>query len=305
MTEDPTDYHSDSQYQFEYYDEEKRVFKKLPEAATLPERASLVVAERKLYAVQAHSKDESQQYIFQYNAKQNTWKQLPPMNESHGSDFNVVHLDGYIYIIGDSMYSGLAERFNIAEREWEMLSNLPYLYEWTSAMAYKGKILVYGTRSSSHHEIHQYDPSTDTWQIVLSHSIPRNVIQHYPSPVLFEYQDKVYRVLFQGIEQCPNYHTPIVNELNIHSSSGRISVGEEVNQDVVAGNNLHAFCIQDEIFINARGFIQRTDLIMSDGEVDDPIAERIWTEFRLHLSIIDACNAVCFTFDKKKLGWIP
>ena len=271
----------------------------------LPERASLVVAERNLYAVQCHLKDESPRYIFQYNAKQNMWKQLPSMNESHGLSFNVVYLCGYIYIIWDSTFSGLAERYNMAEQVWEMLPNLPSLYEWTSAVAYEGNILVYGTNSSTH-EIHQYNPSTNTWQIVFSHQVSPDVISHHPSPVLFEYQDKVYRVMYKSSDEFPHRNIPVVNKLQMHHSRGRISVGEEVNQDLVAGNKLHSlFCIQDQIFINIKGFIQPTDMKMNHGEADDPVSERIWTEFRLCLHMNDAGNIACVTFDKKKLGWAP
>ena len=102
----------------------------------------------------------------------------------------------------------------------------------------------------------------------------------------------------EGLE-FPNRPFPVVNKLKMHNN-GSISVEEEINQELVVGNKFDAFCIQDQIFVNTKGFIQLTDLKMNYGIDIDPISEKTWTEFRQHVDASDAGNVTCFTFDRKK-----
>lgn len=299
------------QYQFHYFDLKEKMWKKLLKAATLPHRTSLLAAGRHLYAVRgsdfnhATAKD-----LFEYDTKQNRWLKLPSMIQTHElGTLQVVYLDGFIYAMGDQPFRGNVERYNVVERKWEVAPSLPELYKWTSLLAYEGNILAYGvSRDGLDHRIQKYDPSSNVWQLVLSGNIPDDVSQ-YPEPTLFVYQDRIFRVLYRvspGIRHYePSAYTPIVHELHMKSrhTDGRISVGAKINQDLVGGNKLHAFCIQDQVFVNNRGFIQLTDLKMNQGVADDPVSERKWSEFLLR-SKMDNSIVTSFTFDKKKLGSI-
>ena len=306
--------------QLEFFDLQNTEWKKLPNAATLPHQALLVVAERSLYAVVGSDRDHpNQKGFFQYDAKQNRWNQLPSMTGSyHRSTIQVVYLDGFIYLFGaqirDFVMSNQprnVERYDLTEQCWEGVPSLPSRYRWTSVITYEGSILVYdmSTDNSSSHVIHKYDPRANTWEIVLLHHVPARQGLRFPaimSPVLFEYQDQVYR-LFVYKKQ-----SPVVNKINTQPSQndGRWSIGEEVNQDLVAGNEIGAFSIQDQIFVvNRHGvkqYVQLTDLKMTHGKAHDAALAKRWHDFVTHISN-PSCNSnvTKFTFDKKKFGWIP
>ena len=313
VTENLIDNNNDTQYQLKYFDEEERIWQKLSKTAICTERASLVVAGKDLYAIgsahngdmvdSSYNEDMYQGDSFQYDANQNIWKGLSSMLEIHGPTPQVVYLDGYIYVFGNPFYYGLAERYSVTEQVWEMLPDLPNpYYNCSSAIVYDGNILVCDNSfEDTTHAIYGYNPNTNTWQVVLPQS---NMSKYMLEPVLFEYQDQVYRVMYK-MNEFPDRVIPVVNKLNMRSyhDDGRISVGEEINQDLVAGNKLHpfcrVFCIRDQIFVNIKGFIQPTDLKMNHGVADDPVSERIWTEFGRHVSASNANNIALFTFEKK------
>ena len=304
--------------QFEYFDLQNKEWMKLRNAATLPHLAFLVVAERSLYAIVGSDSDHpNEKGFFQYDAKQNRWKQLPSMTGSYRrTTFQVVYLDGFLYLFGDQIRNFVisnqprnVERYNLTEQRWEGVPPLPSRYRWTSAIAYERSILVYDINVDQlSHVIHKYDPRANTWEIVLLQHIqvpPLRRRLHFPppTPVLFEYQDQVYRLYLH------NTQSPVVNKINTQPSQndGRWSVGEEINQDLVTGNEIGAFCIQDQIFVvNTKGFIhvQLTDLKMTHGKARDPVLEKRWHGFVLSNASYNF-NVTNFTFDKKKLGWIP
>ena len=307
------DNHSNPQYrsQFEYFDLQSKEWMTLPNAATLPHLAFLVVAGRSLYAVVGSDSDHpNEKGFFQYDAKQNRWKQLPSMIGSYRREaFHAVYLNGFIYVIGDQLGEIMigdqprnVERYSLTEQRWERLASLPSQFRWTSVIAYEGSILVYDISANLYgdylsHVIQKYDPRAHAWEVVLLQHVP-NDVRYYLRPVLFEYQDQVYR-LYKDNEQ-----RPVVNKINTQPSQngGRWSVGEEINQDLVTGNEIGAFCIQDQIFVNTRGFIQLTDLKMNHGKADNHVLERKWHHFLLSAYSFNVNN---FTFDKKKLGWVP
>ena len=316
QTGDLTDFHSKQYHgQFEYFDLGKKKWMNLSNAAILPflpHNALLVVAERSLFTVVAsdifHPNDEKG--FFQYDAKLNRWKQLQTMIGFHKiRSTQIVYLDDFMYLISDQH----VERYNLAEQQWEVLPSFSIsFYKCTSAVAYEGNVLVCGIGDTGTvtHFIHQYNPSTNTWQILLSQREPPHVNQ-YPRPVLFEYQGQVYRVTFKKNGQFGdslfNNDIPVVDKLNIQSRhiDGNVLV-ETVNQDLVAGSKIeHAFCIQDQVFVESKGFVLLTGLKMNHGVADDPALERIWVDFIGHMYARDAINIVSFTFDKKKLGWAP
>ena len=304
----------DSTHQLEYFDEKERIWLKLSKTAVCAGRVSLVVAGENLYAIgssyngdmldSSYNEDIIPGDGFKYDTKQNIWEQLPPMMEPHGSNPQVVYSDGYIYVFGNPVYSGSAECYSVAEQNWELLPNLPNpYYNCSSAIVYDGNILVcdYNVFEDKTHSIYGYNPNINSWQIVLPQSNTSSIV----GPVLFQYQDQVYRVMYREREneQSPNHMIPVVNKLNMQSyhDDGRISVGEEVNQETVTGNEIGAFYIQDQVFVNTKGFIQATDLKMNHGKADDPVSERMWAEFCRHVFDSDAGNIACFTFDKKNL----
>ena len=294
--------------QFKCFDLGKKMWMKLSNAAILPHNALLVVAGRSLYAVVGSDSDHpNEKGFFQYDAKQNRWKQLQSTIGIHEiKETQIVYLDGYIYVISNQY----VERYNLAEQQWEALpSLLSSGYGWTSAVAYEGNVLVYGIGNARRvtHEIHQYNLSTNSWQIVLSQLVSSNVLTH-PRPVLFEYQDQVYRIMYMKNESNFLFDNdiPVVDKLSIQSFhiDGEIFAElESVNQDLVAGSKIdRAFCIQDQVFVESKGFVLLTGLKMNHGVVDNPALERIWDAFGGHVFFDDTNNIVCFTLDKKKLG---
>ena len=276
------------QYQLEYFDLEEKLWKKLSNASTLPHIASLVVAEKKLYAVVGRSlyargsqgadfNPASVKEFYEYDTKQNKWIKLPSMLKSHEiKAFQVLYMDGFIYVIGGQLYSGAVERFNIADQCWEELPSLPSYYSWTSAIAYDGNILVYGVKNidESPHEILEYNPSTNMWQVVLSEQVPADMIMILMvKPVLFVYGDQAYRVMYKRAWPADAYDPtgsidiPVVNKLDRHID-GRIAIGEEVTQNVRIANIKGAFLLQDQVFISTKGFILLTDVKMNH-DADD------------------------------------
>ena len=303
-------------HQLEYFDVEKKSWKKPPKASTLPLIASLVVAEKKLYAVigsshytrylrgrGANFDPASLKEFYEYDTKQNRWIKLPSMLNSHEiSDTQVLYMDGFIYIID----SATAERFNAAEQRWEELPSLPMTCRCTSVISHEGKILVYGIDTDhSLHAILEYNLGTNMWQIVLSEQVPRDMAIII-EPVLFVYGDQLYRVMFRKAlpaELIVAY--PIINKLHRHID-GRMVIGEEVTQDRRIAKTQGAFCLQDQVFICTRGFVLQTDVKMNHGADDAgltfPSLKKKWQPFFVHSSPCDSSNIVNFTFDKKKLG---
>ena len=321
------DYTYDPQYQFEYFDLEEKLWKRLSKASTLPHRASLVVAKQKLYAVVAggsmyarglRGDPGSVKEFYEYNTKQNKWIKLPSMLNSHEIKASqVLYMDGFIYVIGGQLYSGTAERFSIAEQRWEELPDLPSYYNWTSAIAYRGKILVYGVYiDDSPHEILEYNPGTNMWQEVLSEEFPHDA-DGAVKPVLFVHEDQAYRFMYKSKPEEifdpmnpqpyafePTIDIPTVNKLD-QPAGGRIAIGEEVPQKVrIIAKTKGAFCLQDQVFICTKGFILPIDLNQS-GEDAGRSLEKKWNNFVAGSSQGDCSNIINLAFCRKELGCIP
>ena len=331
QTDNTGEYSYNPQYQFEYFDLEEKSWKKLSKASTLPHRASLVVAKQKLYAIVAggsmyarglqNSDPESVKGVYDYDAKQNRWIKLPSMLNSHEIKASqVLYMDGFIYVIGGQLYSGTVERFSIAEQRWEELPSLPHYFNWTSAIAYEGNILVYGVNiDESPHEILEYNPRTNMWQEVFSEQVSYDM-DGMPKPVLFVHEDQVYRVMYKNNLQEefefdplnpqpyafePTIDIPVVNKLDRHND-GRIIIGEEITQYARIAKTKGAFCLQYQVFISARGFILPTDLKKNRGADDaSRSSEKKWNKFVGGSSQGDCSNVVVFSFDRKQLGCIP
>ena len=256
--------------------------------------------------------------FLRYNAVNNEWTHLTPMAKARQEPI-LVHLDGFIYAIAGKDSNGYqirgdVERYDITKDCWTTLASLSdsYMYIWKSAVACQGKILVNGMskrpfekgNNSYRHVVQVYDPSCNTWQVLLSEELG---MTPSPGPVLFQHQDNMYRVYFHN-KELPlkasavlpwlQHSDPVVNLLKIQKNVGKISVGKEIQQDLVPSNDVGAFRINDEVFIRMKSFIHKTSLKIAANQTVNVNVDAYQNEDvpGLFGSITN------FTFDKKRLG---
>ena len=312
----------DGDCHFQYFNFDDMEWKQIQKLATPPHLASLVVVGRSLYAVcgdcyddgdmqSSHAKD-----FFVFDVENNRWKKLPSMIYTHDMEYlKLIHLDGYIYVTGGysrGNFHGndIVERFDLAEKRWEMLSALPGMDVcWSDPCIYQGRILISGVGVSGFqgHQIFEYKNSTNAWQIILAEHFDDLAVES-SGPVLFEHRGNIYRIVYKMSDTYLLYK-PVVHVLELRSLRNGIgvSVGEEVNQDWIPANRLGAFCIQEDVFVNARGFVQMTDLKIKSDQTSD-VDLQSWERFALKweeyfsYALLENSNVTCFTFDKKKFG---
>ena len=157
------------------------------------------------------------------------------------------------------------------------------------------------------------------------------------SPALFEVQGNIYRVMYRrpdkedavstsnyynmprqwsrrpdkedAVSTSNYYNTPVVHVLELQSLRNGItvSVGEEINQDWIPTNRIGAFRIQDDVFVNATGFVKMTD-IKIEADRNSDVDLRAWESFALKWNeyisadLLENSNIIYFTFDKNKFG---
>ena len=318
-----------------YFDEaETKEWQPLPQIASPPFLSrALIVAEKELYTfgyrkqfdtVDSESEidlEEVHKRCFRYDSLENTWEEMPEMIFGCYREFPFVYLNNCIYAFGGvdidkcrkyeaqgySVWDSLprtAEYYNMDREEWFPLPSLPGCRDWVSAVAYKGKILVYGLNlnnlnlTTENHVILVCDPSAgeDMIQTELKSKITGVKIRY---PVLFVHEEVCYRILYKRVNGQSYDEQPLVNKMVLESQGdcAQLSVGEEVNQGMIPGNQNGAFCIQDQVFVNFNGFIHEIGWkINADESLDIELKKWSAGEFIKHT------NVVSYTFDKKKLG---
>ena len=246
---------------------------------------------------------------------------LPAIEPRHS--ITLVYLDGSIYAIGgeeDDQETPLTsvECFNIAKQEWEDKAPMPEEFgrgfRISSAITYHGKILVYvvsreGDRfrysNSGKQVVLVYDPFADVWQTTLTED--HEGYGDTPDPILFLHNDVCYKVSSMVPKQSTLYDEnkdvqcrPTVNVLEIGEDVATVSVGEDVNQDLIPLNKVGAFRVQNEVFVNVKGFVYKTDIKIRNGQKGNVNLSK-WKnmgELKNRQS-----NIVNFTFDLKELAY--
>ena len=185
------------------------------------------------------------------------------------------------------------------------------------------------TRSNARkHVLHMYDPSTKAWQCIdeedhtTSVTYGNNLRALISSEaLLFKYKDHCYRVLYKwhtskkakdtsgrkSKEKTPLWpsdlylkaHSVAVLELKPEGDNSEVSVGESINQDLIGGNRVGAFHIQNEVFVNVNGSVFKTELKIG-AEQTEKVNLHGWKGFKIAK---EHSNVVYFTFDQQKLGY--
>ena len=317
-----------------YFNAATKQWQPLQKFTALKDSASVIVANGIMYAAggfmsswYANSASNRFQY---YNAGKNKWENLPSMIKSR-EKFPMVHLDGFIYVFGGFGVGSLSqpnrtgdvERFDIMWNRWETRSPLPLGFQWVSAITFNKKIVVYGVSLSvscgqkdlrtRKHVLQVYNPSTDIWHRKLEEKHGTCIADSYssrqeaPDATLLIYKDHCYRVLYQ----TPTKFVPVkglrkpssVTRVKLQSEGDgvKVSLGKSFSQDLIPANNLGAFRIQDEVFVNVKGSVYKTELKIRVGQTTD-VDLTAWQGF---IPPVDNkhSNIVYFTFDKKKLGY--
>ena len=313
------DMYTNTDCHFQYFKVDDMEWKQMRKFTKPPHLASLIVVGGSLYAVGGCCDDVGdmhyEQDFYVFDVEKNSWKELPSMIHPHDMEYlKLVHLDGFIYVSagycrGNFHGNNIVERFDLAEEKWEVLSELPGRdIRWSEPFIYQGRILISGVEVSvlKWHQIFEYNSSANAWQTILTEPFD-NLAK--VEPVLFVNQGNIYRVVYKSSDEyllCK----PVVHVLELKSIRNGIglSVGEEVNQDWIPANRLGAFRIQRDVFVNAKGYVQMTNLkIESDqtSDVDLQIWEGFalkWENYTLDSGLLQSSNVTCFTFDKKKFG---
>ena len=157
----------------------------------------------------------------------------------------------------------------------------------------------------------EYNPSNNMWTTKLEEVWETSSAQYQWDkvdgevnrilmPVLFQHGDCIYRVRYDESDK------PVVNKLQFQSLENdvTITVVEEVSQESIPrypslGTELGAFCVQDEVFLNVKGFVQETDLKIGQDKSEVNLDQ--WRGYRWS-NESRYSNIVVLTFDKKKLG---
>ena len=263
-----------------------------------------------------------------YIPKDNVWRKLPPLPSARHSML-LVHLRGFIYAIAgldkDDNELCHVERYSFAQKKWETLAALPKGFKCVSAVAFQDKVLVYGvsmvvpgssgSESSRKHVILLYNASKNVWLTKLSKQVEGSAKSgsSIQSPALFVYKGQCYKILYQKYDSGKepsvsdlysgygNTYIPSVNKLELHTRGNAVSlsVGEEVKQDLIPGNTIGAFRIEQKVFVNQDGFVFKTDLKIEESQTVDVNLDA-WKSFRNSSHVGRFTNLTSFTFDWKK-----
>ena len=326
MLEPDYDAPRDQERVFHYFDAEAGVWISLANFNTPEHMAAFITVDNVLYAVgcldpQFRTRTPGMlpllKDFFKYNSETYIWERLPSMSKPHDAEtVKLVSLDGCIYVIGGVYYDlndDDVERFDIEKGEWETLAHLPERFNMTSAISYQGRILVYGILRQENYMMLEYRQDTDTWEIVLLDPLQNpNHDRYDPSvPLVFVHHGLVYRVVYEKTpksrmlwwardDRIMNQHKPsVVHNLRIDGPGTEVSIGDRIDQNLIPLNLCGALRIQDEVLVNARGFIVQTNLkIGKDQKADVDLSSWGSIEVGHHDS-----NVTYFTFDKKKLDF--
>ena len=224
-------------------------------------------------------------HFFRYDRYCNAWTRMPNMITKR-SCFSMVHLDGYIYVIGgkgglSSRHQQNVERFNLQSGVWEEVPNLPVALRLFCAVAYKNVLLVYGIRVINtmgigrQGSLFAYDPARSTWTSLASEFLPINrelenglIINPQLPPALVIEEGECYRVIYYGSKSAR------VSQLTLNLGSSRNQsatfspcVSPE-DQELVGQHNTDAgaFTINKHIFVNLNGYIHRLDVMLDNNE---------------------------------------
>ena len=307
---------------FQYFDPDQQDWKRLDQFATPPHLAVLTAAGEHLYAIGGCNDDVIQGVTYDMyllDAGRNVWDKLPSPRKSCDMEFvQVMHADGYIYVL-DYYTKLIVNRFDIANKEWEQLPAQPIdeTFEWSVPIAYEGKILFYGGKHWHYeefvmHKMLEYNPDTNSWQDILTERL-RYTGNSFVAPVLFKLRNNIYRIMYKKTRRHDSIVDfvlkPVVNRLEFETFKAdmTVSVGEEISQDWIPESKVGAFRIQDDVFVNARGYIHRTNLKIKLDQTSD-VDLQAWERFALKwdnhllLGLLENSNVILFTFDKKKVG---
>ena len=265
---------------------------------------------------QYHYVSACQKEFYRYHARENIWTKLAPMRKARNS-FHMVYMNGHIYAIGGSNENGMVmgdvERYSLVDTSWRVLASLPEIYQRISAIAFRGKIFVYGVKMVSgeanltKHVLQVYHPDTNVWQATLSEQHEGRQSQLFiKPPTLFAYKDAFYRILYSlpqgkvstwclpGAECVPS-----VKRLRFDFADNVVTIThcEDVMQDRVPHNGAGAFRINEEVFVNEKGCVYNTGITV-DPERTEDVNVSPWCTFS---DASDQSNITCFTFDRKLL----
>ena len=283
----------------------------------------LTVANGRLYlAGGSHLDEESDEesdetvdlnHFYQYDRLHNKWIELSSMITRRGG-FTMVHLNDHIYAIGGKRLRQFikAERYDLLTGEWEAVANLPVALTAPSAVAYNGKILVYGVRRDRNDlrtvygSLLAYDPESDTWTQLLTEIVedpfPSSMYdQRYIkfAPVLVVENDECYRVKY--VFNVAHVNRLILQLDNTAPYTGQLCSPHTPSDQSIVSRDRHVgtFCINKRLFLNLHGYIHRLEIILenvyslpSDYDLSG------WAGIN-EVGLAPAC--VNFTFDKYRL----
>ncbi|XP_072017949.1 kelch repeat and BTB domain-containing protein 3-like isoform X1 [Amphiura filiformis] len=255
-----------------------------------------------------------------YDAAKCAWDYLPSMITAR-CKFTMLYVDGCIYAIGgkdereDSVIP--VERYDIAKKEWEAVAPLPKGLQLACAVVYEGKILVQGELSDPDDKYQNflrilvYDPSQNEWKTAWkreSDSIWIGSEDTAATPVMVPYQGKLYDVSYYpqdfDMEAYIDQPIPTIREWKIGEGVENIELSKESNDiNNFTLNKAGAFQIKDEIFLNIRGFVCKSDIKLTPEQIEDydEVDLRSWENLAALLEDGDCSMIVNFTFDKKRL----
>ncbi|XP_072051651.1 uncharacterized protein [Amphiura filiformis] len=231
--------------------------------------------------------------------------------KNYGHNFLLVYLDGFLYAIGgldkNDKCLNTVERYDMKEMYWQRRAALPEGYQWVSAVPYQGMILAYGVKGSAH-VITMYNPETNVWHTKLKETHTQGARYGYSDydkdPVLFLHKGVCYRVVFQALTgdsaknidfwKLQTLRQPFVNKLEVQTlatvfcncpnhrkkTAIKVSIGEEVKQDLIPPSEVGAFRIEDEVFVSFQEFVHQTDVTILEGQSSDVVLGK-WENFHI------------------------
>ena len=240
--------------------------------------------------------------FYEYDTARNEWRQLPSMLQAR-EHFTMVHLDGFIYAVGnvetdqpgEQQQKCSAERYNMAKEKWEILPDLPGDCYWPTAVGYDGKLLVYGPQESEDsirqpvtYSLMVFYPKIHCWKTVWREERISGVRQS-----LLAVEDAMcYEIRF-GNEIKPNV---TLMEMDLDRSKPTLQFGDEEDQDLCS-SDYHEVCINGQFFVIVFDYVYKTKSTAALRE-KTTADQALWSR----LCDVDGTKAVtCLTFDKLRL----
>ncbi len=239
--------------------------------------------------------------FYEYDTSRNEWRQLPSMLTAR-EHFTLVYLDGYIYAIGaiendevGSQQICSAERYSLTKGKWEILPHLPGDCYWPTAVAFEGKLLVYGPQEPeesvgqmSVYSLMVYYPTLNIWKLVWTEERICGVRQS----LLMVESDICYEIRF-GRDSKPNVTEM---ELDLDKVKPTLQFADEEDQDLCS-SDYHEVCINGQFFVIVFDYVYKTKSTVALRE-RTTADQAMWSR----LCDVDGTKAVaCLTFDKLRL----